>query len=146
MASRIDMPNKEDLLNSIGERLWRYEPVRERDLPLDLAIDEAGVVTVQGYVPTLTIKEAVLGIVASVAGVAGVVDKVVADPDLEIEIAGRLSHNDATKQLEPGAVQVFAQLGEVVLVGDLEESDRRAVVDVARQTAGVRQIVDRLQG
>jgi osmotically-inducible protein OsmY len=139
------MPNKEDLMNTIGERLWSYEPVRERDLPLDLAIDEAGVVTLQGHVPTMTIKEAVLAIVGSVAGVAGVVDQVVADPALEVKIAERLSQSESTKHLEPGAVQVFAQLGEVVLVGDLNEADRKAAVAVAEQTDGVRQVVDRLQ-
>jgi osmotically-inducible protein OsmY len=33
----------------------------------------------------------------------------------------------------------------VVLVGDLNEADRKAAVAVAEQTDGVRQVVDRLQ-
>lgn len=138
--------NKEDLMNTIGERLWRYEPVRIRDLPLDLKLDEAGVVTVKGYAPTLTIKESVLDIVGSVEGVTQVVDEMVADPALEIDIAEALYSDEATKHLEPGAVQIFAQLGVVVLVGNLSEKDRAAVKGVVEAFPGVRQVVDRMAG
>ena len=136
----------EDLMNAIAERLWRYEPVRSRDLPLDLSLSEDGILTVQGYAPTLTIKEAILDIVGSVAGVREVEDEIVADPSLEVAIAEELTRNDVTKHLDPGAVQIFAQVGNVVLVGDLPTEDREAVIQVVEGLPGVRQVVDRMEG
>lgn len=138
--------NREDLMSTIGKRLWRFEPVRSRDLPLDLDLSEEAVLTIKGFAPTLTIKEAILDIVGSVDGVKQVIDELVADPNLEVEIAEELIRNEASKHLMPGDVQIFAQLGAVVLVGDLNDSDRQAVVRVVEAVPGVRQVVDRMAG
>lgn len=135
---------REDLLEAVERTLWRYEPVRSRDLPLSFELSEAGVLTVRGYAPTLTIKEAILGIAGSVDGITEVVDEVYADPDLENAIAGVLARNPKCAHLPPGSVQVFAQLGEIVLVGDLEPADRQAVLEVAGEVDGVRRVIDRL--
>lgn len=135
---------REDLLEAVERALWRYEPVRSRDLPLSIDLADGGVLTVRGFAPTLTIKEAILGIVASVEGIAEVVDAVFADPDLETTIAETLSRDPKTEHLPPGSVQVFAQLGEVVLVGDLDEADRQAVLATAEAVEGVRRVIDRL--
>ena len=136
---------KEDIMNTIGERLWRFEPVRIRDLPLKIDLDNAGIATVNGNAPTLTIKESILDIVGSVDGVTEVVDEVVADPNLEIEVAEALAADESTKHLKAGAVQVFAQVGVVVLVGDLEAKDRSAVIQVVDRLPGVHQVVDRME-
>ena len=133
-------------MSAIGQRLWRYDPVRSRDLPLDLDLDEEGVLVVKGFAPSLTIKEAILDIAGSVDGVKQVVDQLVADPALEVEVAEELARSQSTKHLKPGNVQVFAQLGVVVLVGDLDESDRQAVRKVVEGVPGVRQVVDRMEG
>ena len=136
--------NREDLMSTIGQRLWRYDPVRSRDLPLDLNLDDEGILTINGFAPTLTIKEAILDIVGSVEGVTQVVDGLVADPALEVEIAEELAKNEATKHLKPGDVQIFAQLGDVVLVGELDESEQQAVIQVVEEVPGVRQVVHRM--
>lgn len=135
---------REDLLESVERALWRYEPVRSRYLPLTFELADDGVLTVRGYAPTLTIKEAILGIAGSVDGIAEVVDQIYADPDLENRIAASLARAPKTSQLPPGSVQVFAQLGEIVLVGDLEPADRQAVLETAGDIEGVRRVIDRL--
>lgn len=143
VAARQSM-DREDLLNAVERALWRYEPVRSRDLPLSFDVGEDGRLIVRGYAPSRTIKEGILGVAASVEGVPGVVDEVHADPDLEVAIAQTLATEPSTKHLPPGAVQVFAQLGEIVLVGDLPESDRGAALGVAEGVPGVRTVVDRM--
>lgn len=147
MATIAASPSKqEDLLNRISERLWAYDPVRTRDLPLDLSLSEDGTLTLAGYAPTLTIKEAILDIAGSIKGVTEVKDEIFADPNLEMAIAQALFEDEATKHIPPGTVQVFAQVGDVVLVGDLKQQDRAAVRRVAESVPGVRQVADRMDG
>ncbi|MFP3853690.1 MAG: BON domain-containing protein [Anaerolineales bacterium] len=146
MATKTAVRSKrEDLLNRVSGRLWAYEPVRSRDLPLDLSLSEEGELTLVGYAPTLTIKEAILDIAGSIDGVKEVKDEIFADPSLELAVAQKLSEDEATKHIPPGAVQVFAQVGDIVLVGDLKQQDREAVLRVAESVPGVRQVVDRME-
>jgi osmotically-inducible protein OsmY len=71
-------------------------------------------------------------------------DRIVADPDLEIAVARALADDPKTAGVPAGSVLVFAQLGNVVLVGDLPESLLAEVLRVAGQVPGVRRVVDRL--
>lgn len=136
---------REDLQHAIEEALWSYPPVRSRDLPMDVDLLEDGRVRLSGYAPTLTIKEGVLEIVSSVPGVAEVEDRVHADPNLEIAVAQALTTDDRTSHIPPGDVRLFAQLGVVVVVGRVpNQNDRHAAVEVAREVAGVRQVIDRM--
>lgn len=135
---------REDLIHEIERALWSYSPVRSRDLPIDLDVSDDGRATVHGHAPSRTIKEGVLEVVSSVSGVAEVVDEVHADPDVELAVAQALSSDDRTKHIPPGAVQIFAQLGVMVLVGRLTAEDRESVVDVAGEVDGVREVVDRM--
>lgn len=145
MAVATDPPTRrEDLVHAIERALWSYPPVRSRDLPIDLEVSDDGSVTVHGHAPSRTIKESVLEVVASVSGVGDVVDGVHADPDVELAVAQAFAANDRTKHIPPGAVQIFAQLGVVVLVGRLTADDRETVLDVARGVEGVREVVDRM--
>lgn len=138
---------RQDLLNEIEEALWSYDPVRNRDLPLDVDLLDEGRVRLAGYAPTRTIKEGVLEVVSSVPGVREVVDGVYADPDLELAVAQALASDSRTSHIPPGSVQLFAQLGNVVVVGRLAaDSDRQAVTEVAHEVEGVRQVVDRTRG
>jgi len=135
---------REDVLAAVEQALWRYAPVRSRDLQLAWSLDAAGVLTLSGFAPSHTIKDTLLEIAASVPGVSRVEDRVMADPDLEVSIAQALSVDPKTADLPPGSVQVFAQTGNVVLVGDVPEDRRGEVVRVAGQIDGVRQVVNRL--
>jgi osmotically-inducible protein OsmY len=132
------------VLAAVEEALWRYQPVRSRELGLDWALDAAGTLTLDGFAPSRTIKETLLEIAASVRGVQRVEDRIVADPDLEIAVARALADDPKTAGVPAGSVQVFAQLGNVVLVGDLPESLLAEVLRVAGQVPGVRRVVDRL--
>jgi osmotically-inducible protein OsmY len=135
---------EEDLLSAIEDALWRYEPVRSRALPIDVTLKGDGVVGVHGNAPTRIIKESILGLVSSIAGVERVEDDLQADPAIEVGVAEALATDPTTAHLPPGAIQVFADLGIVVLVGSLEAADRSAALRVAAAIPGVRRVIDRL--
>lgn len=135
----------EDLLAAIGDALWAYEPVRSRSLPIEVTLEGDGEVSVHGNAPTRIIKESLLGLVGSIDGVERVHDDLHSDPAIELAVAEALATDPSTKQLAPGSIQVFAEVGNVVLVGSLDEADRSAAVRVAASIPGVRRVVDRLE-
>jgi len=143
MAARRQ--REEDLLGAIEGALWRYEPVRSRSLPIEITLLDEGTVEVRGNTPSRIIKESILGLIASIDGVKRVEDDLHADPAIELAVAEALATDPSTQQLPPGSIQVFADLGNVVLVGSLDEGDRHAAVQVASRLLGVRRVVDRLQ-
>jgi osmotically-inducible protein OsmY len=77
--------------------------------------------------------------------VAEVVDRIVADPDVEVAVAAALQSDPKTSGLPAGSVLVRSLFGVVTLTGRLPAgADREAVVRVAAGVPGVRQVHDRL--
>jgi osmotically-inducible protein OsmY len=145
-AALSERQDQEDTMAAIEAALWRYEPVRSRPLPIWLNWEGDGVVGVHGNTPTRIIKQGVIEIVRTIDGVRSVHDEVFADPDVELAVAQALASDPTTRHLAPGSVQVFADLGVVVLVGALDEADRTAVRSAAATIPGVRRVIDRLKG
>ena len=83
----------EDLESLVETALWNYNPVRDSlsDLRVDVTPD--GRVEVSGPVRSGLIKDGVLETLQWVPGVTGIVDGMVADSELEIEVAFALARD-----------------------------------------------------
>jgi osmotically-inducible protein OsmY len=139
-------PDTQDLRGRIEDALWEYEPVRSSDLPLRLDVTEQGQVRLQGWVRSRVIKDTIRAIVSSVAGVTGLDNQLVADPDLEIQAARALADAPGLGRLPVGDLAVRAHLGAVGIVGRVpDEATRRTAADVVEKTLGVRRVVDSME-
>ncbi|MFQ5923390.1 MAG: BON domain-containing protein, partial [Anaerolineales bacterium] len=79
-----------------------------------------------------------------VPGVTGIVDGIVADSELEIEVAVALARDPRLEGLPPGAIAIHSHLGEVTLLGHLkDDSIRETVMEVASRVSGVQRVHDR---
>ena len=145
-TAMIDTPTTavEDLMSAIETALREYAPVRESLLGLRINVSPDGRVAVSGPVRSGLIKDGVLEKLSRVPGVTRIVDEIVSDTELEIAVAVALFGDPRLKELPPGAIAVHSHLGQVTLVGQLEEdSIRRIAVEVAGQVGGVQGIHDR---
>ena len=135
----------EDLESAVEAALWNYAPVRESLSDLEVQVSADGRVEVSGPVRSGLIKDGVVDTLRWVPGVTGVVDGMVADSELEIEIAMALASDARLKDLPPGAIAVHSHLGEITLVGELEDDAKRAAaVEIAKQVRGASTVQDRM--
>jgi len=134
----------EDLAPAVETALWNYAPIRESFYDLRVKVSPDGRVEVSGPVRSGLIKDGVLETLRWVPGVTGIVDGMVADSELEIEVAVALARDPRLEGLPPGAIAVRSHLGEVTLLGHLiDDSMRGTAVEVASQVIGVKKIDDR---
>ena len=133
----------EDLESAVETALWNYSPVRESLSDLHVTVSPDGRVEVSGPVRAGLIKDGVLETLRWVPGVTGIVDGLVADNELEIQLAIALAQDSRLSSLSPGAISVHSHLGRVTLVARLkDEALGAAAVEVASQVAGVRSVDD----
>lgn len=134
----------EDLKSAVEAALWNYHPVRESLSDLQVKVSTDGRVEVSGHVRSGLIKDGVLEVLRWVPGVTGIVDGLIADSEIEIEVAVALANDPRLKGVAPGAIAVHGHLGEVTLVGRLVDDNLRTVaVEVASQVSGVESVIDR---
>ena len=76
------------------------------------------------------LKDGVLDAVRWVPGVTGIVDGLVADNELEIQVAMALARDPRLSSLSPGAIALHSHLGRVTLVGRLKNE---ALIEVAAE-------------
>jgi osmotically-inducible protein OsmY len=133
----------EDLESAVETALWNYHPIRESLSDLQVSVSQDGRVEVFGPVRSGLIKDGVLETLRWVPGVTGIVDGLVADSELEIEVAIALANDPRLKDLPPGAIAVHSHLGEVTLIGHLEnDSMRGTAVEATAKVAGVTAVHD----
>ncbi len=133
----------EDLESAVEAALWNYSPIRESLSDLHVVVSTDGRVEVSGPVRSGLKKDGVLEALRWVPGVTGIVDGMVADNELEIQVAFALARDARLSSLSPGAIAVHSHLGAVTLVGRLEdEAARAAAVEVASQVTGVKSVDD----
>jgi len=133
----------EDLESAVETALWNYSPVREALSDLEVTVSPDGRVEVSGPVRAGLIKDGVLETLRWVPGVTGIVDGLVADNELEIQVAVALAGDPRLSSLSPGAISVHSHLGQVTLVGRLEDKALSEVaVEVANQVPGVKTVDD----
>ncbi len=133
----------EDLESAVETALWNYSPIRGSLSDLQVTVSPDGRVEVSGPVRAGLIKDGVLEALRWVPGVTGIVDGLVADNELEIQVAIALAQDPRLSSLSPGAISVHSHLGRVTLVASLkDEALSAAAVEVANQVAGVRSVED----
>jgi osmotically-inducible protein OsmY len=133
----------EDLEFAVETALWNYEPIRESLSDLQVTVSPDGRVEVSGPVRAGLIKDGVLETLRLVPGVTGIVDGMVADNELEIQVAVALARDPRLSSLPPGAIAVYSHLGEVTLVGRLkDEAMGEVAAEVASQITGVQSVDD----
>ena len=103
---------------------------------------EGGSVVLSGNVAASRIAEAIEEALSSAAGVLGVENRLLADPDLEISVASALAENPST---QGERFIVRSRLGRVTLEGQVRAEAAKAAPDVAREVAGVVSVESRLQ-
>jgi osmotically-inducible protein OsmY len=101
-----------------------------------------GKVILLGNVASSRIAEAMEAAVSTMSSVLGVENRLVADHDLEIEVASTLAQNPST---QGERFIVHSRLGRVTLEGQVRPKAAKAAVEVARQVAGVARVESRLQ-
>jgi osmotically-inducible protein OsmY len=139
----IELPTQqlEDLQTAVDEALWHYTPVRGALWELRAVVAPDGEVEIRGHVRASIIKDGVIAALRTVPGVLRIVDRLVADPELELAVARALAE---IPNLPPGAIAVRSHLGKVSLLGRLpDEALRKQVLDVAAAVPGVRGVDDR---
>ncbi|MGH2521432.1 MAG: BON domain-containing protein [Anaerolineales bacterium] len=96
-----------------------------------------GQVLLTGYVPTPMIAAEIERAARSVPGVAGVTNQLVDDADLSRRVAEALATDPRTRGIPPG-YEVASAIGYVTVVGDLDEAQSAAVLEVGQGVDGVR--------
>lgn len=103
---------------------------------------EDGKVTLLGNVAASRIAEAMEGGLTQVSCVVGVENRLIADPDVEVNVASALAQSPPTKGQR---FVVRSRLGGVTLEGQVGPEAAKAAPEVARQVAGVVNVESRLQ-
>jgi osmotically-inducible protein OsmY len=125
--------------------LWEIDALRTAGRWPTIKVEPGGRVELSGPVRSRLIRDQLRETVAAVPGVGEVIDRMVADPELEVAAAAALQKDPRTSSLPPGSVLVRSGYGAVTLTGQLPEgADRRALLEVVRAVPGVRQVYDRL--
>ncbi len=101
-----------------------------------------GKVILLGNVASSRIAEAMESALSTVSSVLGVENRLVADHDLEIEVASALAQNPSTRGER---FIVHSRLGRVTLDGQVKPEAAQSAVAVAQQVAGVAGVESRLQ-
>ncbi len=134
-----------DLQEEVARALWELDLVRTAGDRVRVRVAAEGRVELSGPVRSRVTRDQVLEKVRSVPGVVEVIDRMVADPEVELVVAAALQGDARTSSLPAGSVLVRSLFGAVTLTGHLPAgADREAVVQVAAGVPGVQQVDDRL--
>lgn len=121
-----------------------YPPFRELILPIAVHVDGDEVV-LQGWVPTLTLKRVATRLAMEVPGVSRVRNELIADEELERQVAEVLEQEPSLEDDFPG-IHINVVAGAVTLWGTVStEADRQRAEELARQVPGVRKVINQLR-
>lgn len=145
MAATADVREALDLQDEVDRALWELDPVRTAGGRIRGRVRDGGRVELAGPVLSRLTRDQVMESVRSVPGVVEVVDRMAADPDIELAVATALQSDPGTASLAAGSVMVRSRFGVVTLLGrPLAGVDREAILRVAAGVAGVQKVHDRL--
>jgi uncharacterized protein YrrD len=157
LAALPEYRSDDEIAEDVLEALKCYPPIRRilhgtpRYEPIFSAYDEDtvrvavldGVVTLEGNVQTSGHATMAARLAQQVPEVRGVRNLLVADDDLEIEVAGALGREERTRGVR---AQVESFLGTITLAGQApNEEARSAAEEIASQVRGVRNVVNKLR-
>ncbi len=128
---------------AIREALYSSDPLRQSKAPINVAAVD-GVVTLTGNVRTRTHIDLAITLARRAAGGREVRSQLIADTDIESEVAIALAMDPRTR-LTTDRVAVTALLGSVMLTGVVDNGDQKAAaLELARRVPGVWEVVDGL--
>ncbi len=133
-----------EILARVRDRLYRFNPTREVGAPIGIEVQE-GVVTLTGWVKTLSHKKMAERLAAGVEGVREVRNLLFCDDELIPAVARALAEDPRTVHDFPG-VQVASYLGHVILTGYVASQGEWDIADdVVAHVPGVRSVDNRLR-
>jgi len=146
VSTKTDVQSLANLQAQVEATLWDYEPLRTLGGRWSAHALADGSIELSGVVRTRLIKDSMLAIVRDLPGAVHIVDRLIADPDLETAVARAIAMNPGTRGMQPGVVTVRSYHGRITLLGRLPAgAPRQAVLDVARAVPGVVEILDQLR-
>ncbi len=121
-----------------------YPPLRELLLPIAVEVED-GVVTLKGWVRTPAMKHMATKLALEVPGVKDVRNQLIADDELEREVALALERDPALEDDFPG-IFVDALAGAVTLWGHVSSEENKArAQEIAQSIHGVRKVINDLK-
>jgi hyperosmotically inducible protein len=117
---------------SVEEALKAYSPLRISRPEITVTTVD-GVVTLTGYVSSVSMKGMASVLAGSVDGVSEVVNELLADPDLERSVALALAQDERTRSLP---IRVRSEIGHVQLQGQVPGEE------IAETALAIAQAVD----
>jgi len=151
-AEHLVIPASEQLEQNLAARveqaLWADSRLRSSDTLVRVSATRDGAVTLEGHVRGDILRYLCGRLAAQVPGVRAVTNRVVADTDLENDVAMALALDPGvqtfTDQLVVKVILGVAQLTGVIAAADLSaaEAARAQAERVARAVPGVRQVVN----
>jgi hyperosmotically inducible protein len=131
------------LKQSVAEALQAYSPLRTSRAEITATVDDDGVATLSGYVPSASIKGMAGVLAGTVDGVSEVVNDLIADPVLERTVALALAADSRTRTWP---IRVRSELGHVQVQGDVPDEEAvEVILEVARGVEGPKQIFNALK-
>ena len=138
------------LCTEVEAALWSYMPLRSAEAAIDVAAEE-GRVVLTGTVRGAAHKAMAGRLAAAVPGVTAVDNRLIADSELEAEVARALAVDPDTSDVAPGlrtrCLRGIAYLSGRVAVAEptrvVPLLDR--IVEVAGNVAGVLEVVQRIE-
>jgi osmotically-inducible protein OsmY len=136
----------ERLQMEIEGRIAKLEPLRTLDNHLRISVGSDGAIQVSGPVRSHLIKQIVLQSIEGTPGVHSIEDDVIADPDLELDVAQALTSDDRTGEIPLGHIFIHSRSGVVSLAGKLpDDIPLSDVLDVVSSVDGVRDTKSMIQ-
>ncbi|MCC7370061.1 MAG: BON domain-containing protein [Chloroflexi bacterium] len=127
---------------SIRKTLWDYEPLRATRPVLDISVRD-GLVTLNGRVRTLAIKEISEYMLLRVPGIRAVRNELIADPEVVRAVADAIA---ADSELGPTCPIIEARDGVAVLAGEMpSEETAQRVVELAASVPNVVSVTSHLR-
>ncbi len=132
----------DEIAEDIRQALWSVYPIRSMELDAIEVLVQDGIVTLRGNVASPSHRYLAVQAVKKVPGVLHVVDELVADDDLEAEVAHELAND---QQLVGLLLRVDSHLGVITFEGRVPtpELQQRAVA-IAERVPGVREVISHI--
>jgi osmotically-inducible protein OsmY len=141
---------RQNLATTVEGALWRFDPIRQTRTSIAVSESE-GVITLEGNIRGEMMKAIAARIANGVPGVRRVVNRLIADSEVERDISMRLAM-DPDVNITTDKVSVRSMLGQVALGGRVFGETQAAadglkaqVEAVAAQAAGVQSISSQVE-